>query len=84
MTLSDFYKSLTRKKLMLVEETKLNKFLTTFDLTALGIGSTLGVGVYILPGEVSKNVAGPAIILSFAIAGKTRVNFHRKLFNLFL
>jgi amino acid transporter len=66
--LGNFYKSLARKKAMVVGETQLKKFLTTLDLTAMGIGSTLGVGVYVLAGEVSKNVAGPAIIISFAIA----------------
>lgn len=70
MALKQFYNSLTRKKPMEVGETKLNKVLTTFDLTALGIGATLGVGVYILSGEVSKNIAGPGIVISFAIAGK--------------
>lgn len=70
MSFKVFYKSLTRKKPMVLGETKLNKVLTTFDLTALGIGATLGVGVYILSGEVSKNVAGPGIVISFAIAGE--------------
>lgn len=63
------YQTLARRKPL--EDTsppKLAKVLTTFDLTALGIGSTLGVGVYVLAGEVSKTVAGPAVIFSFLIA----------------
>lgn len=64
-----WYSTLTRKKP--IEDsspTKLAKVLSALDLTALGIGSTLGVGVYVLAGEVSKDVAGPAVILSFMIA----------------
>lgn len=48
--------------------TKLKRFLNTFDLTAMGVGSTIGLGIFILTGEVSKSVAGPAVIVSFTIA----------------
>lgn len=65
----DFKLALTRKKYVdNNSETKLAKVLTTLDLTALGIGSTLGVGVYVMAGQVAKNEAGPAVVISFLIA----------------
>ncbi|XP_073843911.1 cationic amino acid transporter 2 isoform X2 [Musca autumnalis] len=67
-----YWKVLTRRKPLSQEsaesDSKLNRVLGLFDLTALGVGSTLGAGVYVLAGQIAKDQAGPSVILSFAIA----------------
>ncbi|XP_037040467.1 cationic amino acid transporter 3-like [Bradysia coprophila] len=61
--------ALTRKKpLNTNDETKLARVLNLFDLTALGVGSTLGLGVYVLAGSVAREQAGPAVVVSFLLA----------------
>ncbi|MBC2259643.1 amino acid permease [Listeria booriae] len=47
----------------------LNKTLGAFDLTMLGVGAVVGAGIFILPGEIASEYAGPGIIISFIIAG---------------
>ena len=38
-------------------------------LTAIGLGAIIGVGIFVLTGLVAATTAGPAVILSFALAG---------------
>lgn len=48
---------------------KLAKELSVTHLIAIGVGSTIGAGVYILVGTVAREHSGPALTISFLVAG---------------
>ncbi|XP_010534036.1 PREDICTED: cationic amino acid transporter 2, vacuolar-like, partial [Tarenaya hassleriana] len=48
---------------------QLAKALTVPHLIAIGVGATIGAGVYILVGTVAREHSGPALTFSFLIAG---------------
>ncbi|MCK2217497.1 amino acid permease [Actinomadura sp. ATCC 31491] len=50
-------------------EHQLRKRLTALDLTVFGIGVIIGTGIFVLTGQVAKETAGPAVAISFVVAG---------------
>ncbi|WP_238918852.1 amino acid permease [Clostridium sp. YIM B02555] len=51
-----------------VHKTALKKNLKAKDIAAFGIGAVVGVGIFVATGE-GAHLAGPAVIISFIIAG---------------
>jgi len=50
-------------------EVTLKRALTARHLVLLGIGAVIGAGIFVMTGNAAANYAGPAIILSFVMAG---------------
>jgi APA family basic amino acid/polyamine antiporter len=48
---------------------RLHRVLGPVALTALGVGATIGTGLFVLTGEAAYKYAGPSLILSFVLAG---------------
>jgi len=47
----------------------LRRVLSALNLTLLGIGGIIGAGIFVLTGTAAAQFAGPAIVLSFVLAG---------------
>ncbi len=58
---------------MLLEEMagehRLQRVLGPVQLTSLGVGAIIGTGIFVLTGEAAHDKAGPALMLSFVVAG---------------
>ena len=52
-----------------MKKSELKRVLTKWGLTSLGIGAIIGGGIFTLTGIAAHNFAGPALALSFVIAG---------------
>ncbi|MEU0602604.1 amino acid permease [Streptomyces sp. NPDC006393] len=50
-------------------EHALRKSLSALDLTVFGVGVIIGTGIFVLTGTAAKDTAGPAVSLSFVVAG---------------
>lgn len=61
-------------KVLLAEmagEHRLKRVLGPITLTSLGIGAVIGAGIFVATGEAARNTAGPALMLSYVVAGIT-------------
>jgi APA family basic amino acid/polyamine antiporter len=50
-------------------ENRLRRVLGPIALTSLGVGAIIGAGIFVATGETAANKGGPAVMISFAVAG---------------
>jgi len=62
-------KSVTDLQTEALTDHSLKRALGALNLTMLGIGAIIGTGIFVLTGTVAAQNAGPAVVLSFALAG---------------
>ena len=63
-------------KLLLEEmagEHRLRRVLGPIQLTSLGVGAIIGAGIFVATGKAAHDVAGPALMLSYVVAGSACV-----------
>jgi APA family basic amino acid/polyamine antiporter len=68
------FKELLRKKPLEaykedIKTSQLKRTLGKWELTAIGVGAVIGGGIFVLTGVAANQYAGPALALSFVLAG---------------
>jgi APA family basic amino acid/polyamine antiporter len=53
----------------IVSENRLRRVLGPVALSSLGVGAIIGTGIFVLSGVAAHDKSGPAIVLSFSVAG---------------
>ena len=53
------------------DDNRLRRILGPIQLTSLGVGAIIGAGIFVATGAAAHNVAGPALMLSYVVAGIT-------------
>lgn len=48
---------------------RVRRHLTLLDLLSVGVGGTVGSGIFVLTGQIASQYAGPLTFVSFTIAG---------------
>jgi APA family basic amino acid/polyamine antiporter len=62
-------KSLERLHKEMEGENRLRRVLGPIALTSLGVGAIIGAGIFVTTGETAATKAGPAVMLSYVVAG---------------
>ncbi|MCS7168916.1 MAG: amino acid permease [Gemmatales bacterium] len=62
-------KSIDELMVEIHREQRLRRVLGPGSLVSLGIGAIIGAGIFVLTGQAAAQYAGPAIVLSFIVAG---------------
>ena len=53
------------------DDNRLRRVLGPVSLTSMGVGAIIGAGIFVATGAAAKDIAGPALMASYALAGVT-------------
>jgi APA family basic amino acid/polyamine antiporter len=54
---------------VVADDNELRRTLGPVHLTMIGIGAIIGAGIFVITGQVAASFAGPAVLVSFIVAG---------------